>query len=285
MDNKLTGIFQILLGGALFGLIPVFVRFGQSINTSTLVFFRVFFGAFFMFLIIKVLRRKITPFKQERVKLVLWSFTTMLAIGFYFMALKLIDIAPAVLLLYSYSIFIILFSRFWLKEKIHGHTIVALVLSIVGVILILSPSGFKFQGNALGYLFALCSAFWAGLNFIIPKKYFKGYDPYSLTFYQGLWQLPVLFIFLILQPPTFSFTNMSIFAALGLFCSALSFLLVYSGSRKIHGQYVGVLMTTEVLVSILLGVLLFSEIPSPIVVVGGILLIIGYALIFLKARS
>ena len=281
-NEKVIGILQVISGAALFGLIPILVRFGESINTPALVFFRAFFGALFIYLLIKLSGRELKKFNEEKVKLIGWSVILILAIGTYFAALKLLDIASAVLLLYSYSIFIVFLSRFWLKEKIYFHTIIALIISIVGVVLIISPSGFKFQGNAVGYLFAISAAFFSALNFVFPKKYFQNYDIHSLVFYQSIWQLPVLISFVFFNPPTFSVANLGIFASLGIFCTALSFLLVYGGSRKIPGQYVGILQTTEVIVPIVLGVLLFSEVPSPLVIIGGLLLIFGYIIIGFK---
>ena len=281
-QSKLTGILQILLGAAFFGLIPIFIRFGQNITTSSLVFFRAFFGAIFIFLIIKLSGKSLAKFKEERGKLIAWAVILLLAIGSYFIALKLIDIASAVLLLYSQSIFIILLSRLWLKEKIHTHTLIALILSIIGVILILYPTGFKFGGNSIGYIFGLSAAFWTSLNFMLPKIYFNKYDTYSLTFYQNLWQLPMLAAFVLFSPPSLTQTNIEIFAGLGLFCTALAFLLIYTGSRKVPGQYIGILQTTEAIVPIILSAIIFSEMPSSIVVIGGILLIAGYLSIALK---
>jgi len=155
-------------------------------------------------------------------------------------------------------------------------------MSLVGVFLVIAPSGFRFDGNAVGYLFAVGAAFFSALNFIFPKKYFQSYDVHSLVFYQNLWQLPILLPFMFLDPPHLSIANLGILASLGVFCTAISFLLVYSGSRKISGQYVGILQTTEVIVPIILGAILFSEIPSLLVILGGLLLILGYLLICLK---
>ena len=281
-DNKLIGILQILIGASLFGLIPILIRLGQNINTSNLLFFRVFFGAIFMYLIIKITKTELNPFKEEKLKLFLWALTFLFAAIFYFLSLKLIAIAPAVLLLYSQSITIILLSRFWLKEKINAYTIIALILSIIGVLLILLPSGFYFRGNSLGYIFGIGAAFFAGLNFILPKKYFQKYNTYSLTFYELLLLTPLLAIFVIASPPDFNFKNMTIFMALGLLGTALAFLLIYTGSRKVSGQYIGILQTTEALVPILLGIIFFSEIPPLTIFIGGVLLIGGDFLIAIK---
>lgn len=278
-NERFQGIFKILLGAALFGFVPIFVRYGQSMSTPSLVFFRAFFGMVFIYLLIKLSSKNLAPLKEDKLKLFLWAGVLVASIGSYFMALKLIDISSAVLLLYGKSIFIIILSYFWLKEKVRMHTIIALLVSIIGVILILSPSGFNFTGNSFGYLFGIMAGFFSGLNFIFPKKYFKSYDSYSMTFYQMMFQLPILFVFMISYPPEITVSNFGILAGLGLISTALAFSLIYSGSRKVNGQYIGILQTSEVIFSILLGFAFFHEIPSLLTIFGGILLVAGYAII------
>lgn len=278
-NERLQGIFEVILGAALFGFVPVFVRFGKEISTPSLVFFRALFGMAFIYVIMRLLSKNLSPLKEDRLKLFLWAGVLVASIGFYFMALKLIDIGSAVLLLYGKSIFIILLSAFWLKERIRLHTIIALLLAIIGVVLIIAPSGFNFTGNSLGYVFGVAAALFSGLNFVFPKKYFKSYDTYSMTFYQFMFQLPILVVFMLLSPPAITVSNLGIFAGLGLLGTALAFYFIYSGSRKVKGQYIGILQTSEVIFSILLAFILFSEIPSLNTVFGGILLVAGYVIV------
>ena len=106
-NERFQGIFEVLLGAALFGFVPIFVRLGNSISTPSLVFFRAFFGMVFIYLLIRLGSKHLAPLKEDKFKLFLWAGILVAAIGFYFMALKLIDIGSAVLLLYGKSIFII----------------------------------------------------------------------------------------------------------------------------------------------------------------------------------
>ena len=275
-NQRFVGILEVLLAGAFYGLIPIFVRFGSGIDSISLVFFRALFGVIFVFLIIKLLGKNLAAFKEEKLNLIIFSIISLLAIGSYFLALKFIDIASAVLLLYTYSIWIVIFSWLWLKEKIGKYTLIALLLAILGVVLIISPSGFKFEGNSIGYIIALMAGIFACFSYLFPKKYLKNYDAYSITFYQALFILPILIVPMMFSPPNFTLTNIGVFAGLGLFCTALAFSLVYGGSRKISGQHIGILLTSEIVVPIILGAILFSEVPLPVVIIGGVLLVAGY---------
>lgn len=282
LNKKVIASFQILLGGSMFGLIPIFVRYGTEATATQLVFFRAFFGMISIFIIGNLSGNKIKKFTTDKIKIICWAIILLFAITSYFISLKHIDIASAVLLLQLNSPFIIIFSRFWLKEKIHKHTLISLILSLFGAFLIISPSGFNYTENSIGYLFAISAAFWTGLNFVFPKKYLKEHDPYSLTFYQTLWQLPFILPFIFCTPIDISAKTISIYISLGFFCSALAFLFIYKGSKNTDTQYIGILQTAESIVPIILGVVLFFEIPSIKVVIGGMLLILGYVLILFK---
>lgn len=285
MNKKVIASFEILLGGSLFGLIPIFVRLGTTATAIQLVFFRAFFGMISIYLIGNLSGNRIKKFATDKLKIICWALILLLAITSYFISLKHIDIASAVILLNLNSPFTILLSHFWLKEKIHAQTLISLLLSLIGAVLIISPSEFNFTGNSIGYLFAISAAFWTGLNFVFPKKYLKEHDPYTLTFYQTLWQLPFLLPFIFCNPIDISAKAVSVYLSLGLFCSALAFLFIYKGSKNTDSQYIGILQTTESIVPIILGAVVFLEIPSLKVVVGGLLLILGYVIILFKDAS
>ncbi len=283
--KELIPRLQILLGGSLFGLIPIFVHFGQNISVSQLVFFRAFFGTISIFFIAYITRNRIQFVSLKKFRVILWSLILLFAITSYFYALKYIDVASATLLLSFQSVFIVIFSRFILKEPIYLHTLISTILSLVGVLLIISSGGFVLSGNAIGYLFGLCAAMFAGMNFVYPKKYLGQFDPYTQTFNQSLWQLPFTFPFIIRTTIDFSIQSIVVFIGLGLVCTALAFLFIYKGAKNTRTQYVGVLQTSEFLVPIVLAAILFKEVPSLLVLSGGLLLMAGYFLILVKSSS
>ena len=281
MNKNLIGNLQILLGASFFGLIPIFVRLGNSIDTLSLVFYRALFGAVAIFMILKIQRRKLQPVGRDFLKVVIWSLILLVAIGSYFYSLKKIDIASATLLLSLNSVFIILFSRIFLNERIYAFTIGSLMLSLIGVVFIMGlDDGFEGAMN-IGYLAALSAAFWAAVNFIFPKIYFKSYDTHSMTFYQCVFQIPFLLPFMFMTPIVLSMENILVFSGLGLFCTALAFTLIYSGSQKTKSQFIGIFQTSEFIVPIVLACFIFKEYPTVPKIIGGVLLILAYVIVVL----
>ncbi len=280
--NNRIGSVQILLGASLFGLIPIFVRLGKNISTLDLVFFRAFFGALFVLILIKAKNRKLSPIRDSFIKLFFWSIILLVAIFSYFYSLKLIDIASATLLLNLNSVFVILFSKFLLKERINRTTILSLCLSIVGMFFIVNFSDIAHVGSFAGYIAAINAALWTGLNFVYPKKYLMSMDNLSLTFYQTLFQIPVLLPFLVFYPTQICLHNILIFCCLGLLCTALAFSLIYSGVPKVKSQFVGILQTSESIVPIFIAWIFWGEVPGVSKIFGGILLITAYIIITLN---
>jgi drug/metabolite transporter (DMT)-like permease len=278
---KLIGIFQILIGASLFGLIPIFVRLGKDIDMLSLVFFRAFFASIAIFIILKLRNRRLSSLRKDLFKVIIWALILLFAIISYFFSLKRIDIASATLLLNLNSIFIIILSNILLKEKIYPLTILSLILSLFGTAFIVDFSNLLHDKNFIGYFAAISAAFWTGLNFVYPKYHFKAYDTYSMTFYQSIFQIPFLLPFIIINPPTLTTTKILIFLGLGLFCTAFAFTLIYSGSQKIKSQFVGIFQTSESIVPIILACFIFKEYPSFPKIIGGIILIIAYLIIIL----
>ena len=275
-------MLEILTGASMFGSVPVLVKFAGDVFPFTLLFFRILFGAFFMLLIVKLLKIKIKLSSGLSLNLVFFAVLLLLGNGFYFLSLRYISIASAVLLLYSYSIFVVVFSRFWLGEHIGMGTLIALFVSIIGVLLVVSPTGLMDSRNSIGYLFALLGALFLGMNFVYPEKYLHEHSAFSLVFYQMSLQIPFLIVFCAIFPPVLSYANLGVFMTLGLIGTALPYFMVYNGARKVRRQYVGVLQTTEVLSSIILGIVILSELPGLSTLLGGALLIGGYIIVALS---
>ena len=281
-NKKILGILEVLLSGMFLGVMPIFVRSLGEVGLVGMIFFRALFGGLCIYVLLKISGKNIVPFKKDKLMMIFWAVLLSLSTAAYFTSLKIIPVSSAVLLLYSYAVLITLFSGIFLREKISVHTIIASVLSVAGILLILPFESVQAGNSYFGYICALAAAIFGAIHFLIPKKYLKSYDAYSLTFYQTILQLPLLGVFLFFYPPILTFHSLILLALFGLICTTLAFFLFYDGLRRIPGQYAGILHTTEIPVSILLALFFFGEIPSVKVILGGGLLVLGYVLIGVK---
>ena len=285
MNKEAIGFTEILFASILFGFIPIVVRFGKNLGPYNLSFFRVFIATISIFIFIKLSKRfYLAPFKYEKSKLLLFGAIHGFIILGYFLAIQYLSIASAVLLLYSSSIWIVIFSYFILKEKITKRTIFALIIAFLGVVLVLSPKNFFLKGGIIGSLSGLGAGLGMGLVYILSKT-FKKYDKVSLTFWQNLIAIPFVLPLIFIDFPKFAYSDVNLVLLLGTAFTALPFVLVFKGFEKIDAQKGSIVIMLEVAFSVLFAWVIFKEAPAFGAIIGGILIIIGAYIIMAKKNK
>ena len=276
MKKETIGTFEIIIATILFGFIPVLVRFGSGLGAYNLSFFRILVAALFLFLLSMIFKRsyKIKPLKQYRKKIIFFGAIHGFIILAYFFAIQYLQVAQASLLIYSSAIWMTLFSSLILKEKITRRTFIALILSITGVVLVLS-TGNLFSGlTFVGVLSGLFAGVSSGLVWVLSKT-IKRYDRVSITFWQNLIAIPFLLPLVFIKMPHFNLSNLTAVILLGVFCTVIPFVLVFKGLQKVKGQTGGILLLLDIVFSIFFAFVILGESPALKTIIGGILIIIG----------
>lgn len=274
MKKEGVGILQVILAQAIIAFISILVRFGKSFGVYNLSFSRVFLTAVFIYLIFSNVKRyKIVGLKKEKKKLIFFGALHGILVAASYLAVLLLSIASYTILALSLSVWMVIFSHFILHEKIKSKTFIGIIIAFVGLIIITSPTSYFFKENIVGISAGLFVGVGGGLIYVLSKT-FKSYDPVSLTFWQNLIATPVLIPLLFIQLPKFSFMNNIIVILLGL-CGALSFILIFSGFRKIQGQIGGALVLTNIIFAVIFAFIFLGEVPSKSEIVGGLMIILG----------
>lgn len=282
MNKENTGLLEVFFASLLFGLLPIVVRFGGNLGPYNLSFFRVVVAAICVYLFIIFSRNlKLAPFKYERGKLLLFGILHGFTILGYFLAIQYLTVASAVLLLYSSSVWIVVFSYFILKEKITKRTFIALVLAFIGIILVVSPQNFFLTESLIGSLGGFAAGIGMGLVYTLSKT-FKKYDKVSLTFWQNLIAIPFVLPLIFFDFPKFSFVDMWIVLLLGSLFTAVPFILIYKGFGKINAQKGSIVIMLDIVFSIIFAWILFKEVPTLMAMLGGALIIVGTYIVTTK---
>jgi drug/metabolite transporter (DMT)-like permease len=212
--------------------------------------------------------------------MILFGFLHAFIITGYFIAIKHINISTAVLLLYTSSIWMVLFGAIILKEKIKVSSIIALIISIAGVVLIISPKQIIFGENLFGIIAALLAGVGFGLVYVLSKT-FKEYDKVSLTFWQNLLALPFVVPLLFIEPINFTLKNGILVFILGII-TLIAFIITYNGLEKVKSHIASVVILADMLFPIILALILFKEVPGIYTIIGGVLIIGGILIVSLK---
>ena len=220
------GVWYVLLGAALWGILPIISRFLYLAGSDpvTAAAMRAYLAAL-IFLIWFLLDG---TFKRFRLKeLPFYIAYGLCGVGctflFYMLAIERLSTAMAAMLLYTGPAFVILFSRLFYREPITKVKLISLICSFGGCFLVVKgydPSAFG--GNLAGILIGLASGISYSMVTVMGRKakaLHGGKENAGLMIIFGS------LVFLFLRPPwQISVPTFSLFAgylSLALFCSVL----------------------------------------------------------------
>ncbi|SCY68850.1 DMT family transporter [Desulfoluna spongiiphila] len=153
----------------------------------------------------------------------------------------------------------------FLKEKINGHLITGLGITITGVIAltILDSPGSKAQNPLLGNGLELCAMVSAAINMVIVKQLCQRYNPWSLT---GMQLLAGTLFFtpglpLLLQTPSSAWTPELMFAMafLGFFVTLGAFGLYNWGMSHVPASRASIFINLVPVNAVLIGWVILGE--------------------------
>lgn len=284
MDLKNKSYLQIILAQILFSFMYLFVRYVESFGVYNLAFARVFLTVIFLG-IISLIYKKYSlqvPTKQKLKLLFFGAIHGFILLASY-LSIYLLSISSAMLIQATMPIWIAILAVFILGEKLDRKTILAIVISFMGLVILLYDGKMGTRLNILGVISALFVAVFGGLVYVLSKT-FKEYSGFSLTFWQNLIAIPFLIPLLFIQKPIFNISN-SIFVVLIALGGMFGFILVYTGIRNIKASHAGVLSLLNYVLTIILAMIFLLEFPSLKELVGGILIIYGVYVVLTAKNS
>jgi drug/metabolite transporter (DMT)-like permease len=196
----------------------------------------------------------------------------------YFISIMNASVSIAVLLLSTAPVYITIFSPWFLKEKIRQKGVIALVLSIVGIILIVDPGKLDFRISSIGILAGIASGIFYAFQVMTSKYTSSTYSGYA----QGFWSFLVAAIILLpvgLVPIEVVSSNLIYLLILAIFPTILAVSLYFNGLKKVKAQSASILGLIEPISTVFFAVLILGEQISTLEITGGGLILIGATLV------
>lgn len=258
----------------LFALMGVCVRFAsQTLPVSEVVLFRSLVG---LILILPIMILKKARFLGQRPQILATrGIAGFLALSLYFWAITKIPLATAVMLNYTSPLFVAILAPFILKEKTNWKIFAVILLGLIGIIFVVDPhSGINIQGAWIG----LISGVFAALAYLSIGSLRRDHSSLTIVFY-FIWISTALAI-----PVAWtSFRIPNLLEALyltgtGTFATLAQILMTEAyqkGSTAATSAY----SSSIVLFSMILGGLIWKEIPTILSIVGGGLIVLSVILI------
>jgi len=277
------GYALVAAGAACLGMLGVVGRilYTEIDTPVTLVQYRAFFGTAALFLGLLVFARPSLVIEKKDIPF--FALYGLLSIGLnsfcYFSAIQKIGISLAVVLLYTYPVFLMILSIFFLKEPLTGIKVFALLASLAGVILLVVHGGlWVSRVSRIGVFYGLGAGFFSALYSLFGKKALNRYRPATVLFYALvfgslfflLWGVSVGELKTHFSPRIWFWLFV-----LGVGPSMLGYFFYTMGLKYVEASRAGIVANVEVLAAVLGAFLFFNEHLTARQALGGALVLSG----------
>ncbi len=222
-------------------------------------------------------RKKIPLFGHNKVLLIARGTVGTVALILVYYAVTTLPLAEATVLQYLHPVFTAILALFFLKETIQRSTMACIVISLLGLFIIIQPnlqidSGVQYPWISIGA--GVLGAFTSAVAYIIVKKLTKTDDSSVIIFYFPLVALPISIIFLGSDFVVPNLATMGLLVLVGIFTQVgqvgLTKALHCADANKATAYaYV------QVLFSVFIGWVYFSEVPIITTIIGGAFIMVG----------
>lgn len=283
-DRPLLGIACKLLATVLFAVLFAAIRWlGPDFPIGEMVFFRGGLGALVV-VIAGLFTGGPALLKTNNIRShALRSSAGTIAMFCNFAAYTLLPLANATAIGFAAPLFVVVMAAFILSERVHIYRWSAVIIGFLGVIVIAGPEASLSRSALYGALFALGGAGLQGAAMVLIRRMSAYEHSITIAFYFMLTStiVSLLTLWFGWQIPTASETAVLLLAGIsgGLGQIFLSFSYRYSEASVLAPfDYAAMIW------AVILGYLIFGELPAPQVWVGGAVVISSGLLILWRER-
>ncbi len=273
-DSRFTGPVMMAVASMFFALTSLFVRMGaDQVPVGIIVAVRFIL----MFAVMEALRLTgmIGVHPHNRKLLAYRSVTASIGGVFYFFAVASIPVAEAIVLKYTFPLFGVAIASLVYREHAGKKVFGALAFSFAGVVVMMSPISFHMNS---GYLWGLLNGLSAGFAIAFLRQLRATDDSSTVLYFHSLAGALISLPFLAggWGSPGISGWIFAVLAAV--FGILAQFSMVY-GFRYVKTGHGSVVMGLEVVFSAVLALVFLGQIPGPVKILGGIMVIAGVVVV------
>ena len=283
MSKNHLGAIYMILSVLFFSFMDILIKVTDEYDVGQIMFFRALFGLIPIFFLIPKNRMK-NFYKTKNIKLHFFrSFFGAIAMAAIFIGLRNLQLAEVTALAFSGPLWVVLFSMFFLSEKIRLKRWIAVGLGFIGVIIISKP-GFDNLNFYYIYPIIFCIGF-AGVSILIRKLTLAGESIWLIAFYfslvSGLGGLLTIPLGLWKMPNTYDFILLILIGLLG----GIANLLLTQSYKLAEVTLTTPLKYLSLVIAIIFGFYFFEEIPSIYTLSGAALIVVSSAIIFIRENQ
>ena len=289
--NHIYGYIISIIGSACYGLNPLFALplYATDVDPMSVLFYRYAFSlvlmAAWMFIRHESFRVTWREFMLTMVMGVMFAGSS----ACLFFSFKYMDAGLASVILFTYPLFVALFSWLLFRERLTAVTAMSIVVAFAGILMLKGDGTSQVEGGSqyLGMLLALG----AGLSYAfyligVNRSVLKSMNTARLSFY-ALLSGTILFLIstrlgadITLLPDGYAWFNA---LGLSLFPTIISMVLVTRAIHIIGSTPASIIGALEPLTALLVSVAVFGGIITPLNILG-IILILGAVVLMVSKK-
>ncbi len=278
MNLPKRGYIEIITAAVLWGFVGILAKMIHEMSAQSIIFYRVAFASIIFFAILLISgNTKIIKLGDKKIYLVLFGIFQAMTMLRYFVSILKGSVSVAVLLLYTAPAYVTVLSPLLLRESSTRKGIVALSLSLLGIVSIVNPQRLEFS-QSLGIIAGILSGIAYALQIITSKHISSVYSGYTQAFWSFI-IAALIFLPAGVAPKEVVFDNMIFLILLAIFPTIVSVSLYFNGLKKVRAQSASILGLIEPVSAVILAILILGEKISTLEIIGGVLILAGATLV------
>lgn len=264
-------IYAIVLCALIAGNNGILIKHMTTLSTGAIAFFRTMVP---VLILAPVLFSKTTPlFKGNYKKMLLASTINAVRLYFYLIAFIYTSIGNAIILVYSWPIFVFLIEVRYYKKPLLKKQVLLLLLAFVGMILTYANKSFSFENSdMIGMAAAIMCAIGYAVTVVMFKSESYNYSQEQTIVFQNLVS-SVFFLPFIFFLPKVDWGQIGVGIFYGFLIGIVVFKLFFYGLKYLAASTASSLMYIEVISAIALGYFVLNETLSLNTLMGGTLIL------------
>lgn len=260
-------IYAVVICAMIAGTNGIFIKQMTSMSTGLIAWFRTLIP---VLLLLPVVWRKNGLKLQGNYKsMLVASLINAARMYLYLTAYKFTSIGNAVVLFYSYPLFVTAIESLYYKRPVHRKQWFFLILAFTGIVLTYIGKPFSFESqDFIGMMAAVAAAIGYALTVIMLKKESSNYSQNQMIIYQNI-AGAIVFLPFITSFPSAEPADMGIGIIYGIVIGVVVFKMFFFGLKFLPAATATSLMYLEVVSAIFFGYLIFDEVLTWNVFLGG----------------
>lgn len=270
ISQKTKAVVYMLISALGFTLMSVAVKSIPGIPIFEKVFFRNLISCLVALILLISQKRGFYVKKENRIPIFIRSFLGFLGVVANFYAIQHLILADSNMLGKLSPITVSFVAVLFLKEKVDKEQIFGILFSFLGALFVIKPS---FSLSVLPSLSGLLSVTFAGISYTVIRYLNDKENPNIIVFYFSLMSVLCSIPFMISHYRVPTGREWIYLISIGFFACLAQFFMTYS-YKNAEASEVSVYNYSGIPYGILLGYLLFDEVPDIYSIIGGTIIIV-----------